>query len=116
MDKKLATGSVVEAFGNLLHVQFEGDIRQGEMAKVHVGADHLLAEVIEIAGTLAKVQVFEDTYDVKRHTPVHFLGHLLEAELGPGLLTSIFDGLQNPLEKVANATGAYLSRGVYLAP
>jgi len=116
MDKKFATGTVVEAFGNLLHVQFDGDIRQGEMAKVKVGEDHLLAEVIEIAGTLAKVQVFEDTHGIKRHTPVHFSGHLLEAELGPGLLSSIFDGLQNPLEKVAHATGAYLSRGVYLQP
>jgi V/A-type H+-transporting ATPase subunit A len=41
---------------------------------------------------------------------------LLEAELGPGLLTTIFDGLQNPLEKVADETGVYLSRGVYLPP
>jgi V/A-type H+-transporting ATPase subunit A len=117
MDKKThAKGIVLEAFGNLLHVQFEGDIRQGEMAKVQVGEDSLLAEVIEIAGSVAKIQVFEDTHGIKRHTAVAFTGHLLEAELGPGLLTSIFDGLQNPLEKVSHATGAYLSRGIYLAP
>ncbi len=110
-----ATGVVVQAFGNLLHVRFEGAIRQGEVAWIHVGDQHLLSEVIEIAGNEAKVQVFEDTRGVKLNTPVRFDGHLLEAELGPGLLTSIFDGLQNPLEKVAAATGVYLSRGVYLS-
>lgn len=114
MDK--ATGVVVQAFGNLLHVRFDGSIRQGEMARIHVGDEHLLAEVIEIAGDEAKVQVFEDTRGIKFNTPVRFDGNLLEAELGPGLLTSIFDGLQNPLEKVALATGVYLSRGVYLPP
>jgi V/A-type H+-transporting ATPase subunit A len=117
MDKKVkATGSVVEAFGNLLHVRFEGNIRQGEVAKVKVGGVELLAEVIEIAGHIAKIQVFEDTRGIKLNTAVAFSDHLLEAELGPGLLTMIFDGLQNPLEKVAATTGVYLSRGVYIAP
>jgi len=117
MDNKIkATGSVVEAFGNLLHVRFEGSIRQGEVAKVKVGRAELLAEVIEIAGDIAKIQVFEDTRGVKLNTAVEFSDHLLEAELGPGLLTMIFDGLQNPLEKVAEVTGVYLSRGVYVAP
>lgn len=109
-----ATGVVVQAFGNLLHVRFDGNIRQGEMARVHVGDVHLLAEVIEIAGNEAKIQVFEDTRGIKFNTPVKFEGNLLEAELGPGLLTSIFDGLQNPLEKVAHESGIYLTRGVYI--
>ncbi len=114
--QKHATGTVVQAFGNLLHVRFEGAIRQGEMARVQVGEESLFAEVIEIAGDEAKIQVFEDTRGVKLGTPVAFVGHLLEAELGPGLLTRIFDGLQNPLEEVADVTGVYLSRGVYLPP
>ncbi len=113
---KKATGHVVEAFGNLLHVRFEGNIRQGEVARVKIGDESLLAEVIEIAGTIAKIQVFEDTRGTKLNTPVEFSDHLLEAELGPGLLSATFDGLQNPLEKVAEETGVYLSRGVYLAP
>ncbi len=117
MNKKThAVGTVVQAFGNLLHVRFEGAIKQGEVAHIRLGEEALLAEVIEIAGDEAKVQVFEDTHGVKLNTPVRFSGHLLEAELGPGLLTSIFDGLQNPLEKVANETGIYLTRGVYLPP
>ncbi|MBI5272869.1 MAG: V-type ATP synthase subunit A [Chlamydiia bacterium] len=117
MNKKInASGRVIRAFGNLLHVQFEGSIRQGEVAHVKVGDAQLLSEVIEIAGNEAKIQVFEDTRGVKLNTEVYFANHLLEAELGPGLLTSIFDGLQNPLEEVARVSGVYLSRGVYLRP
>lgn len=111
-----ATGVVIQAFSNLLHVRFSGNIRQGEIAYVKVGDKSLLSEVIEISGNEAKIQVFEDTRDIKLNTPIHFLNHLLEAELGPGLLTSIFDGLQNPLEKVAEVSGLYLQRGIYLSP
>src|ERR1700722_17739902 len=115
--KPNATGKVIKAFGNLLQVAFEGHIQQGEVAYVRLGDETLLkSEVIEIVGDVAKIQVFEDTKGVRLNTPVEFSGHLLEAELGPGLLTSIVDGLQNPLEKVADATGLFLSRGVYLAP
>lgn len=115
-DSQRAKGHVVQAFGNLLHVRFEGNIRQGEMASVKVGDESLLAEVIEIAGDIAKIQVFEDTRGVKLNTPVQFVHHLLEAELGPGLLTSIFDGLQNPLEEMADLSGVYMKRGIYLPP
>jgi len=111
-----AVGVVVQAFGNLLQVRFDGSIRQGEVARVQVGEESLLAEVIEIVGSEAKIQVFEETSGVKLNTPVYFQGHLLEAELGPGLLASVFDGLQNPLEEVAKTTGIYLSRGIYLPP
>jgi V/A-type H+-transporting ATPase subunit A len=112
--KELVTGKVVKAFGNLLHVAFDGNVQQGEVAMVKLGHLLLKGEVIEVAGSEVKVQVFEDTRGIKLGTPVEFVGHLLEAELGPGLLTSIIDGLQNPLEKVADATGLFLSRGVYI--
>lgn len=111
-----ATGKVVKAFGNLLEVAFEGSIRQGEVAMVHVDGIHLKSEVIEINGNIAKIQVFEDTKGVECETPVSFNGELLEAELGPGLLTSILDGLQNPLEEVSEASGLFLPRGLYLPP
>jgi V/A-type H+/Na+-transporting ATPase subunit A len=111
-----AKGLVVQAFGNLLHVRFEGSIRQGEVASVQVGDVALLAEVIEIADREAKLQVFEDTRGIKLNTSVQFASHLLEAELGPGLLSGIFDGLENPLESVAQVSGVYLKRGIYLAP
>ncbi len=116
-EKLMATGKVVKAFGNLLHVEFQGNIYQGEVAMVRIGGGvSLKAEVIEVIGDVAKIQVFEDTRGVRLHTAVEFSTHLLEAELGPGLLTSIFDGLQNPLEKVADASGLFLTRGVYLPP
>lgn len=112
----LATGIVLKAFGNLLQVKFEGDIRQGEVAYVLVGDKELKAEVIEILGNEAKIQVFEDTRGVKFGSKVRFVQDLLEAELGPGLLQSIVDGLQNPLEAVADAAGLFLPRGIYLPP
>lgn len=111
-----ATGKVVRAFGNLLQVAFDGHVRQGEVAMVHLDGLMLKAEVIEIAGQEAKIQVYEDTRGVQYGTEVHFTGDLLEAELGPGLLSSIIDGLQNPLEKVAESSGLFLPRGVYIAP
>ncbi|MEM7174363.1 MAG: V-type ATP synthase subunit A [Chlamydiota bacterium] len=115
-NKTETTGTVLKAFGNLLHVAFEGNVRQGEVAQVDINGTQLKAEVIEIAGNIAKLQVFEDIRGVELGTSVKFTSELLEAELGPGLLSSIFDGLQNPLERVANASGLFLTRGVYLAP
>jgi V/A-type H+-transporting ATPase subunit A len=109
-----ATGKVVYAFGNLVHIEFEGNVRQGEICYVQVKGKSLKAEVIEIENTIVKVQVFEDTSGISYNSPAIFTNELLEAELGPGLLTSIFDGLQNPLEKVAKEVGNYLQRGVYL--
>jgi V/A-type H+-transporting ATPase subunit A len=111
-----AKGRVVKAFGNLLHIYFDGNIRQGEISYVKLADLLLAAEVLEINGNVAKVQVFEDTRGVKLNMDVEFTGDLLEAELGPGLLTSIFDGLQNPLEKIKEQAGLYLTRGLYIAP
>lgn len=114
--EEAASGKVIKAFGNLLNVAFEGNVRQGEVAMVHVNNLRLKAEVIEINGNDVKIQVFEDTKDVSLGAQVTFEKQLLEAELGPGLLTSILDGLQNPLEAVAHAAGFFLPRGTYLPP
>lgn len=108
-----ARGEVVKAFGNLIHVQFEGAVRQGEVCFVKVAENlDLKGEIIEIAGSIAKIQVFEDTRAIQIKTPVAFTGQLLEAELGPGLMSAIFDGLQNPLEEIANLCGNFLPRGI----
>lgn len=111
-----ATGKVVKAFGNLLQVAFEGNICQGEVAMVHLNGISLKSEVLEIKGNEAKIQVFEDTKGIACNTSVHFTSELLEAELGPGLLTSILDGLQNPLEPMGEAAGFFLARGLYIPP
>ena len=114
IETKQTTGHVTKAFGNLLEVKFDGNVRQGEVAMVQVKDLMLKAEVIEIIGNIVKVQVYEDTKDIEYGTKVYFTGDLLEAELGPGLLKSILDGLQNPLEKVANEAGFFLPRGLYI--
>ena len=101
------------AFGNLLYVTFDKDIRQGEVAYVELPTFKLKAEVLEIAGNEAKLQVFEDTRDIRVNTPVEFTGNLLEAELGPGLLSAIYDGLQNPLEEVASKSGYFFAKRVF---
>lgn len=114
MTTAVATGKVVKAFGNLIQVEFEGNLLQGEVGFVELGDVCLKAEVIEILGNEAKLQVFEDTKEIGYKTPMRFTRQLLEAELGPGLLTSIFDGLQNPLEELGKDAGFFLPRGIYL--
>jgi V/A-type H+-transporting ATPase subunit A len=107
-----AKGKVQEAFGNLLKVAFDRPIRQGEVAFVQLGGLSLKAEVIEINGSTAKLQVYEDTRGIEEGTDVIFSGDLLEAELGPGLLSTVFDGLQNPLEVLADLAGFFLPKGL----
>lgn len=109
-------GKIVAAQGNLMTVQFDGNVRQNEVVFVKTGNQSLKGEVIEINGNEAKVQVFEPTKGVKLNDEVEFDRDLLSVELGPGLLKRVFDGLQNPLEDIAEAAGYFLPRGVYLAP
>jgi V/A-type H+-transporting ATPase subunit A len=82
---------------------------------VHVGNLGLIGEVIRLSGKLATVQVYEDTSGLKIGEPVIGTGGPLVAELGPGLLGRVYDGLQRPLEDLALATGHFLERGGSLA-
>lgn len=111
-----AKGKVIAAQGNLMTVKFEGIIRQNEVVFIKTGGLNLKGEVIEINGDEAKVQVFEPTRGVKYGDEVVFDKNLLSVELGPGLLKSVYDGLQNPLEDVAEESGYFLPRGLYLRP
>ena len=72
-----------------------------------------MAEVIKVNGKNASVQVYESTRGVKKGNEVEFMGHMLEVMLGPGLLSSNYDGLQNNL---ATMTGVFLEKGEYTAP
>ena len=74
----------------------------------------LKSEVIRIRGQYADLQVFEDTRGLKAGDRVEFTGELLSIELGPGLLTQVCDGLQNPLPALAEKYGFFLERGRYL--
>jgi len=109
-------GKIIGVNGNLLKVEFENPVIQNEVAYACVGDLKLKAEVIRIRGNSAELQVFEDTVGVKVGDPVEFSGDLLSVELGPGLLTQIFDGLQNPLPALAEECGFFLQRGKYLKP
>ena len=107
-------GKIVGVNGNLLTVEFENPVIQNEVGFAKLGDIQLKAEVIRIRGNHAELQVFEDTVGLKVDDPVEFTGDLLSVELGPGLLTQVFDGLQNPLPALAEECGFFLQRGKYL--
>ena len=79
---------------------------------VHVGKEGLMGEVIKILGDFSIIQVYEDTSGVKPGEPVTNTGLPLVAELGPGLLTSVYDGIQRPLPVLRDKMGDYIFRGV----
>ena len=112
----MKTGRVTGANGNLVSVAFDTSVIQNEVAfvKVSDGA-RLKSEVIRVRGGQADMQVFESTGGVKVGDPVEFTGQLLSVELGPGLLTQVFDGLQNPLPRLAEES-LFLKRGTYIYP
>lgn len=107
-------GRIVGINGNLITVHFEKPVTQNEVGYARTGNVALKSEVIRIRGDLAEMQVFEDTSGLKVGDPVEFTGNLLTVELGPGLLAQVYDGLQNPLPKLAEQCGFFLQRGTYL--
>jgi len=106
-------GKVVSINGNLLSVQFDGNVSMNEICFVKVKDASLKSEVIRIKGNIAQIQVYEMTDGIKCGDPVEFTGDMLSAELGPGLLGQVYDGLQNPLPILAQQAGWFLERGVY---
>ncbi len=108
-------GRIVGVNGNILTVEFPDNVTQNEVAYAIAGDVRLKCEVIRVRGNRADMQVFESTNGLKEGDPVEFTGELLSVELGPGLLTQVYDGLQNPLNELAEQGGFFLQRGVYLA-
>ena len=109
-------GHVAGVNGNLVTVTFDGSISKNEVAFVITGDTRLKGEVIRVNGNKASMQVYEMTNGIKVGDEVEFTGELMSVELGPGLLTQIYDGLQNPLPSLAEKCGFFLQRGVYLDP
>jgi len=107
-------GSIVGINGNLITVRFVNPVTQSEVGYARTGDIGLKAEIIRIRGENAEMQVFEDTSGLKIGDEVSFSGNLLTVELGPGLLAQVYDGLQNPLPKLAEECGFFLQRGKYL--
>lgn len=111
----MTNGSVVAVNGNMVSVTVEGDVSMNEVGYIRVEDKRLKSEVIRIRGDQVELQVFEDTRGISIGEAVEFTGELLAVELGPGLLTSICDGLQNPLPELAERSGFFLERGLYLS-
>ncbi len=109
-------GVIAGINGNMISVDFDTFVTQNEVAFAQLGDKRLKCEVIRIRGSRADMQVFEDIKGLKIGDPVVFTDRLLSVKLGPGLLGQVFDGLQNPLNKLAEKTGFFLERGVYLPP
>jgi V/A-type H+-transporting ATPase subunit A len=82
------------------------------MELVHVGEARLVGEIVRLESGTAVVQVYEDTTGVRPGERVFGTGMPLSVELGPGLIGTIYDGIQRPLERIKAATGTYIERGV----
>jgi V/A-type H+/Na+-transporting ATPase subunit A len=82
---------------------------------VRVGSLGLVGEIIRLVGGTATVQVYEDTTGIRPGDPVESTGQALSVELGPGLLKSIYDGVQRPLDVIQKSTGDFITRG-FVAP
>ncbi|ABH01358.1 V-type ATPase, subunit A [Borreliella afzelii PKo] len=109
-------GKVVGVNGNLVTIEVEGSVSMNEVLFVKTGGRNLKAEVIRVRGNEVDAQVFELTKGISVGDLVEFTDKLLTVELGPGLLTQVYDGLQNPLPELAIKCGFFLERGVYLRP
>lgn len=109
----MTKGKVTGVVGNLVTVEVDGPIGQNEICYITLGTDKLMSEVIKVIGNIAYTQVYESTRGLKVGTDVSFTGHMLEVELGPGLLSKNFDGLQSDLDK---KEGVFLKRGEYTSP
>ena len=106
-------GKVVSINGNLVSVEFDGNVSMNEICFVKVDKTMLKSEVIRIKGNIAQIQVYEMTNGIKCGDEVEFTGEMLSAQLGPGLLGQVYDGLQNPLPVLAEQAGWFLERGIY---
>ena len=115
------TGKIVAVNGNMITVAFDGAVAQNEVGYAVLGDKRLMAEIVRVRGTRCDMQVFDATTDLMVDDTVEFSGELLAAELGPGMLTQVYDTLQNPLAdlaqeaaKISKDAEYFLQRGMCL--
>ena len=100
-------GPVIEAF----------DVFDGMMFElVMVGEERLVGEIIKLDGDHAVIQVYEDTTGLAPHNPVYGSGMPLSVELGPGLIGTIYDGIQRPLVEMQTLSHHFIDRGIRVSP
>ena len=117
----MTTGKIVGVNGNMITVRFDGAVAQNEVGYAILGDKRLMAEIVRVRGNTCDMQVFDATTDLSVGDQVEFTGELLAAELGPGMLAQVYDGLQNPLAELAQEAAKiskdaefFLQRGMYL--
>jgi V/A-type H+-transporting ATPase subunit A len=106
-------GTVKGIISNLVTIEVDGPVSQNEICFIDLAGTKLMSEVIKVNGKNAFVQVYESTRGMKVGDTAEFNGHMLEVTLGPGILSSNYDGLQNNLETME---GVFLTRGEYTQP
>ena len=106
----MVEGKILKVSGPLIVAE---GMREANMFDVvRVGEKRLIGEIIEMHGDRASIQVYEETAGIGRGDKVISTGAPLSVELGPGLLTNIYDGIQRPLETMRQKVGANLTRGI----
>ncbi|MEE0519893.1 MAG: V-type ATP synthase subunit A, partial [Bacteroidaceae bacterium] len=109
----MTKGTVSGVIANMVTLSVDGPVKQGEICYIETGGDKLMSEVIKVVGSDVYVQVFESTRGLKVGATAEFTDHMLEVQLGPGMLSKNYDGLQNDLDKM---DGVFLKRGQYTEP
>ncbi len=103
-------GTIIKVAGPLVIAVGMKNAKMYEVARV--GDERLMGEVIRLNGDEAAIQVYEETAGVGPGEPVELTGETMTVELGPGLLTSIYDGIQRPLSEIESKVGPFITRGV----
>ena len=109
----MSTGTIKKVAGPLVIAEGMRDANMFDV--VRVSSQRLIGEIIEIHGDEASIQVYEETSGLGPGEPVESMGVPMSVELGPGLITSIFDGIQRPLDDIMKISGNNLKRGVEVA-
>ena len=109
----MTKGKVSGIIANMVTLAVDGPVAQNEICYILLNGVRLMAEVIKVTGSNVYVQVFESTRGLKVGAEAEFTGHMLEVQLGPGMLSRNYDGLQNDLDKME---GVFLRRGQYTSP
>ncbi len=103
-------GTIVKVSGPLIVASGMGDVQMFDV--VRVSDKHLIGEVIELREDKASIQVYEETGGIGPGEPVYSTGAPLSVELAPGLIESIYDGIQRPLNKIREKAGDRITRGI----
>ena len=108
----MSEGKIIRVSGPLVVAENMKGSRMYDV--VHVGDEKLLGEIIELEQDLASIQVYEETEGIGVGEPVFLTGEPLSVSLGPGLIESIYDGIQRPLDKIKEKSGNFISRGIFV--